>query len=317
MTADETRDADTARATLLDLTGVDALLTGADLLPHRRPARLRQAVLNALAVRMCEQNPGLTPPALDAAAEREGISLAFQHRISLAWLTAVGPSLLPFGPLRLRVAVHLALPLLPTPARCQYRGHTHATPCNAVLDAHGHHTHACGHGPRQHKHDRLRAAWQHLMRDAGWHVTPEQLVTTSAGPHRADLVAITPAGLTTAFDIHVTAPLAPTDPAGPQLHRASLAKAARYHTHPDGLLPGNLRFVPLTHCASVPFLHVSALRTLHRLLRDIASRSLHPLALTWGLHFARVTREATSGLAQAFALGSWRQFSACAGHAVG
>ena len=123
-------------------------------------------------------------------------------------------------------------------------------------------------------------------------------------------------GLSSALDVHMTAPLASADPCGPQLHRASLAKAARYHTHPDGPLPGALTCVPLTMCATLPFLHVSSLRLLHRLLRDIASRSLSPWAATWGVHFARVTREVTASLSHAFALGAFRQFPACVGPSV-
>ena len=73
------------------------------------------------------------------------------------------------------------------------------------------------------------AAWQHLQRDAAWHVIAEQIVTTVAGPRRADLVAITPAGVSYAFDVHITAALDSAHPCGPQLHRASLSKAARYH----------------------------------------------------------------------------------------
>ena len=194
MTADEAHDADTARSTLLSLTRVDALTTGADLLPQGRPACLRRTVIEALAARMMHHNPWLTPPPLDAAATPKGISPAFQHRVNLAWLTASGPYLLPAGPLRLCVAVHLHIPLLRAGARCLYRGQTHAAPCNVVLDPHGQHVHACGQGPRQHKHDRLRNVWQHLLREAAWHVTAEQIVTTAAGPHRADLVAITPCG---------------------------------------------------------------------------------------------------------------------------
>ena len=86
MTADEVHDADTARAKLPSLTGVDVLTTGADL-PHKRPARLHRTVTEALAARMLHHNPWLTPPPLDAAATRGGLIPAFQHRVNLAWLT--------------------------------------------------------------------------------------------------------------------------------------------------------------------------------------------------------------------------------------
>ena len=96
-----------------------------------------------------------------------------------------------------------------------------------------------------------------------------------------------------------------------------MAKAVRYHTHPDGPLPGELTFVPLTLSAAVPFLQVSALRLLHRLVKDLASRTLSPLAAAWGSHFARTTREVTASLVHANAVGAFRQFSACAGPTAG
>ena len=316
MTRDEAADAALARTTLMDLVGIDPLTIGRDLLPHRRPAKLRQATYDGLSVQMLRHNPWLTPPALNADAERAGITLAFHHRVCLAWLTAPADSLLHAGPLRMRLAAHMHVPLLSAQARCQYRGSVHHGPCNHPLDAHAHHIFACGQGPRQHKHDRLRNAWAHLLRQAGWHVSPEQIVNTTGGPHRADLVAIPPTGIATALDIHVTAPLTPIDPCGPQLHRATLAKAARYHTYPDGPLPGDLRLVPVTYSATVPFLHVSALRLLHRVLHDLASRTMSPDAALWGIHFARITQQATAALAHAHAVGSYRQLLACAGPTV-
>ena len=246
-----------------------------------------------------------------------GLTPAFQYRLCLAWLTAPGPSLLPASVLRHAVATHLRLPVCGIGARCGYQGQHHHGPCNAPLDLHGHHVHACGQGPRQAKHDRLRDAWQSLLRSTGWHVSAEQIVTTTAGPHRADLATISPAGTSYALDVDVTAPLAPLDSCGGQLHRASMAKAARYHTHPDGPLPGDLTFVPITLCATVPFLHVSALRLVHQLVHDLAERTLSPLAASWGFRFARTTREITAALAHANAVGAFRQFSACAGPAVG
>ena len=313
MTRDEAADAELARATLMELVGVDPLTVGRDHLPHRRPARLCQATYDGLCARMLTHNPWLTPPALDADAERAGITLAFHHRVCLAWLTAPADSLLHAGPLRMRLAAH---PLMPPNARCQYRGSVHTGPCNHPLGAHAHHMFARGHGPRQHKHDRLRNAWAHLLRQAGWHVSSEQIINTTAGPHRADLVAIPPTGVACALDIHVTAPISPVDPCGPQLHRATLAKAACYHTHPDGPLPGELRLVPVTYSATVPFLHVSALRLLYRVLHDLASRTMSPDAALWGIHFARITRQTTAALAHAHAVGSHRQLLACAGPTV-
>ena len=75
----------------------------------------------------------------------------------------------------------------------------------------------------------------------------------------------------------------------------------------------DLTFVPITCCATIPFYHVSALKLLHRLVRDTATKTLSLVARTWGIHFARVTRELTAGLSRAFALGSFRQHLACVG----
>ena len=238
VTRDETTDAELARDSLLALTGIDALTSGCSLLPHRRPARLRQDVLDGIQERTLRHNPWLQPPPLDAEVQRLGLTQAFQHGVNLACLTAPGSFLLPAGPLRMRIAMHLHAPLVGPGARSHHIGPTHAAPCNAPSDAFAHHTHSGGQGPRQHKHDQLRNAWQTLLRGAGWHVTSEQIVTTTAGPHRAELVTISPGGTSSALDIHVTAPLASGDACGLQLHRASLAKAAHYHTHPFGRLPG-------------------------------------------------------------------------------
>ena len=139
-------------------------------------------------------------------------------------------------------------------ARCQYRGQSHHGPCNAPIDPFCQHVHACGQGPRQSKHDRLRDAWQHLLRDVGWHVTAEQIVNTTAEPHRADLVMISPVSLSSALDVHITAPLDSAAPCSPQLHRASLAKAARYHTHPS------LVSSPLSHWQCAPLCRSCTLR---------------------------------------------------------
>ena len=132
------------------------------------------------------------------AALRAGLTQTFQYCVCLAWFTAQGRHLLPTAVLRHRVATHLCLPLCGVGARCQYTGQARAGPCSAPLDPTTHHIHSCGQGPRQHKHDRLRDAWQHVLRDAGWHVAPEQIVTTTAGPHSTDLVAISPVGLSSA-----------------------------------------------------------------------------------------------------------------------
>ena len=54
----------------------------------------------------------------------------------------------------------------------------------------------------------------------------------------------------------------------------------------------------------------------HVSLPEQAAHTLSPLAVTWGLCFARVTRDVTTGLAHASALGSFRQRLACAGPTV-
>ena len=120
-------------------------------------------------------------------------------------------------------------------------------------------------------------------------------ITTSDGPHRADLVAISPVGTVFALDVHVTAPTSLCSCQGcPQPHSPSWPSARWPHL-----------------CACHGAL-LSCLSTaggggglLHRALHDTAARALSSLAVTWGMRFARVTREATAGLAQAFALGSY------------
>ena len=98
----------------------------------------------------------------------------------------------------------------------------------------------------------------------------------------------------------------------------SLAKAACYHTSRDGLFPGDIRFVPVTYTATLPFLHVSGLQLVHRVLRSLAERSLAersltPMAAAWGAHFAQVTCRETAARSHALALGSYRQHLACLG----
>ena len=167
MTRDETADAQLARESLHDLVAVDALTCAAHLLPRCRPAFLRQVVQDGVQRRMLELAPWLTAPPLDAAAVRAGLTPAFQYRVCLAWLTAPGRHLLSGPVLRHAIATHLHLPLCGEGARCCYRDQAHAGPCNAPLDLHAHHVHACGQGPRQTKHDRLCDAWQHLLREGG------------------------------------------------------------------------------------------------------------------------------------------------------
>ena len=54
------------------------------------------------------------------------------------------------------------------------------------------------------------------------------------------------------------------------------------------LYPVSSPLCPSRARATVPFYHVSALRLLHRVLHDIATRTLSPLAVKWGIHFARI-----------------------------
>ena len=99
MTAEEPAEAECARTSLLlGLSGVDALRVGPDFLPHHRPTKLRQIVYEGLAARVLDQCPWLVPPPLDADTKCAGVSVTFQHRICLAWLTAPATYLLPAGP---------------------------------------------------------------------------------------------------------------------------------------------------------------------------------------------------------------------------
>ena len=285
------------------------------LLPHRRARALRQETLQALAVAVVDLCPWLQIPPITAEASRQGITAAFAYRVAMSWWTAQGPFLLPQACLRHRIGVHCLAALLPPGRQCQYIQRIHGTPCCALLGPQGHRIFSCGQGTRQHKHDKMRDAWSDLLRQAGWHPNPEQVVRT--GPdttHRADIVATSPGGHAYALDLHFTAPLSDRDPPGDHLQRAAMAKAARYHTCPGGSLPGGTLCYPVVYAATRPFLHDRGLTLLFWIMRDLAAKTESASTARWGYHLAAVTSSATAALGHAYAIASWRHFLACSGN---
>ena len=196
MTCHEAADAELARTNLHDLVAVDALTCGTISYLIVGLFRMACSVACLSTIRCLLQRPCMQ------LRNVHGLTQAFQYCVCLAWLTAPGPHLLASAVLRHRIAAHLHLPLCGVGVRCCYTGQACAGSCNAI----GHHVHSRGHGPRQ------RNAWQRLLCEVGWHVSAEQIVNTTAGPDRADLVAISPVGLSYALDVHVTATLHSADP---------------------------------------------------------------------------------------------------------
>ena len=165
---------------------------GRNILPRRRARHLQQTVSDKLPQHLLDAAPWLTPPPLDAAATREGLDTRFQFRVMLAWFTAQGPHMLPKGALRLALATHLQLPLVPETAGCGYQGRHHEAPCRQILGKRAHQVHACGQRPRQAQHNKLRDSWAALLRHARWHVQLEQLVPTTEGLHREQTWSLFP-----------------------------------------------------------------------------------------------------------------------------
>ena len=127
-------------------------------------------------------------------------------RCQLSWYTATPACLLPRAPLRLALASILGLPVFLPGQRCHYTPVTTGRRCHQQLGTHSEHVFACAQAPGMRRHNRIRDAWLHLCRAAGWLAQPEQLVFT--GPDvckRADLVAFTPEGTKIACDVLVTA----------------------------------------------------------------------------------------------------------------
>ena len=237
-------------------------------------------------------------PAPDADAERAGLTLAFHHRVCLAWLTAHAAHLLQAGPLR--------LPWRPT---CMSHYYPMVPDANIVV--------RCTRQPAT----RSSIPWGNMfMLVARDHVSTNMTACPTRGSTSCarqagmslrnkssrpllDLIVLIwwptpPTGTACALDLHITALLVLTDPCGPQLHRATLAKAG-----PDG---------PLVACAlcrppTLPLSHSYTCRLCGCCIEsyDAVACALSLDAVTWGIRFARVTPDEIAGLAHAHALGSY------------
>ena len=93
-----------------------------------------------------------------------------------------------------------------TLAGCSYIPVSSGRPCNAALGLHSHRVHHSAFGPRMRRHNQLCRTWALLLRKAGWHVqTEENIPLIDDNTKRADLVAVSPTGLTTVCAPQVTA----------------------------------------------------------------------------------------------------------------
>ena len=313
-TAREQAASELAAAEILRLSGLDVWECARHLLPHRRPAHVRQEFLERLRLRMLETNPFLTPPTLLPAAVKSGVTTRFQCRVLMSWFTASGPHLLPDAAFRYAFLQHCRLPLFRPDARCSYVIQTHGTVCNQLLGTYGAHLPACRFGPRQRRHNQLRDAWAGLARQAGWTVAVEQMLATGPDTHRqADLLLTSPSGLVYALDLVFSGPLADDSAPTAHLHRTAMGKAARYLTTPAGTLPGGIMLWPVAYSATRPWLESHGVLLLHRLLTDVAARTLTVGSPGWGPHFAGLTCRLTAHLSTRLALENWRIFSSCAG----
>ena len=95
-----------------------------------------------------------------------------------------------------------------------------------------------------------------------------------------------------------------------------MGKAARYLTTPAGTLPGGIMLWPVAYSATRPWLESHGVLLLHRLLTDVAARTLTVGSPGWGPHFASLTCRLTAHLSTRLALENWRIFSSCAGWAA-
>ena len=73
---------------------------------------------------------------------------------------------------------------------------------------------------------------------------------------------------------------------------------------------------PVAYSATRPWLESHGVLLLHRLVTDIASRTLSAGSPGWGPHFAALTCRLAAQLSSRLALENWRIFSSCAGWAA-
>ena len=290
---------------------VDLMPLVAHLEPHRQPRKLRELFYERLALNMRDLCPWLQCPGLPTTPDGE-VTYRWMLRCQMSWYTATPGCLLTRAPLRLALASFLGLPVFPPGQRCHYTPVTTGKRCHHQLGTHSEHVFACAQAPGMRRHNRLRDAWIHLCRAAGWHAQAEQLVFT--GPEvckRADLVVLTPEGTKLACDVLVTASPTPAERHGPHLEKMAAAKARQYHTVSWGKCHEDATFVALVHDAQHHWLHPDALRLLHRLLMAVARRTAPEAPQAWGAHFSHITLQYAAPLLYAACLSSWQMHAAC------
>ena len=220
--------------------------------------------------------------------------------------------------LRFAFLQHCRLPLFRPDARCSYVIQAHGTVCNQLLGTYGSHLPTCGFGPRQRRHNQMRDAWAALARQAGWTVALEQLLATGPDTQRqADLLLTSPSGLVYALDLVFSGPLA--DDSAPHCAPASHChgQGCSISDHPCGDSPWWHHALAGGLLCHAPLVRISwRLELLHRLLTDVASRTLNVGSPGWGPHFAALTCRLTAHLSTRLALEIWRIFTSCAGWAA-
>ena len=145
--------------------------------------------------------------------------------------TATPACLLTRASLRLALASLMGLPVFPPGQRCHYTPVTTGKRCHQQLGTHSEHVFSCAQAPGMRRRNRLRDAWIHLCRAAGWHAQLQQLIfTVPEICKRADLVVLTPDGTKLACDFLVTASPTPAERRGPHLEKMAGSKARQYQT---------------------------------------------------------------------------------------
>ena len=256
---------------ILQLSGISVEAVYHAHVPRRRAKALRDAFYDALARRLSPDIPWLHAPVITPGPDAPSLR-SFQTRVAMAPYLAFPWTFLSRPALRLWLATHLGLAVFAPEQRCSYVPVSSGRSCQAALGSHSHHVHHCAHGPRLRRHNQLCRTWTLLLRRAGWHVQTEQNIPLLGGDaKRADLVAVSPTGVTTVCDLQVTSTVDHSLPTAPSLQTAAQNKARLYSTTPGGPLPDARCFVPLIHSADRPWLHESTLRFLHTLCLQTAA----------------------------------------------
>ena len=293
------------------LATIDLAQAVAHLEPQAKARRVRELFYERKAQQMRDICPWLTPPSLPRPSDAD-ISWRWQMQCQMSWYIATPQTLLPRGPLRTALAIHLGLPVFPPGQRCHYTPLTTGRRCNHQLGQHSDHVHACAQAASVRRHNRMRDVWHQLCRQAGWHAQTEQLVFTRDGTcKRADIVALSPEGAKYACDVTFTSCPTPAEPHGPHLERTETAKAALYHTVPWGKCHEDAVMIPLVHDANNRWMPAATLRLLHRIIMATATATAPTAPRAWGAHLARTTHSVSAILTHAACISLWQMHAAC------